>query len=241
MKSQNPFFLSGRLVYVWCRPVLGLTFLCIFLLLFGGCGGGSDDAAASAPDSNRDASPTVAGCDGDLFIQAPVEAIDANSQTLTLFDLTIRADDRTRFNRVNLADLAVGDYVDTRATEADGGIVATCLEYEGVRDEVELHGPVDADGIAAPRLSILGVEIQTGANTVFEQGRLTQAAFFAQVQSDDLVEVEGQLQADGSIRAEEIEFDDDDDGDDFDDDDGGASAIDLDDDDDGGFDDDDDD
>lgn len=112
------------------------------------------------------------------------------------------------------------------------------------RDEVELRGPVDAGGIAAPRLSILGVEIQTDANTVFEQGRLTQTTFFAQVQSDDLVEIEGQLQADGSIRAEEIEFDDNiddfaDDGNDFDDD--GSAVIDLDDDDDDGDDDDDDD
>ena len=124
--------------------------------------------------------------------------------------LAIRVNDRTRFDDVYLTDLAVGDFVDVHGfVTADGAVVATCLERESERQEVELRGPVDVAGIAAPRLFILGIEIQTDASTVFEDGRLRQAAFFAQVQSDDLVEVEGQLQADGRIRADEIEFDDD--------------------------------
>ena len=133
-----------------------------------------------------------------------------------------------------LADLAVGDFVEVHGfVTADGAVVATCLERESERNEVEVRGPVDVAGIDAPRLFVLGIEIHTDAGTTFEDGRLTQAAFFAQVQSDDLVEAEGQLQADGSIRADEIEFDDDGD---LDDDDSGSE-----DDDDGDSDDDDDD
>lgn len=248
MPSHDGPLLSSRSIRSWRRFALGLAFLLLSLLAFNSCGGGGDDGDAVGSDEGGAPVPVVAGCAGDIFIQAPVEAIDVISQTLTLLDLPVRVDGRTRLN-VNLADLTLfGDYFDVRgAIGADGVIVATCLEHEGARDEVELRGPVDADGIAASRLSILGVEIQTDANTVFEDGSLTQAAFFAQVQPDDLIEVEGQLQADGSLRAEEIDFDfddnmddfdddddfddNDDDGDDFDDDDDGSSVVDLDDDD----------
>lgn len=226
MKSQRTPLLSGRSRYQWFHSALGLTVLLACSFMFSGCDG-----------STSHAHPLATRCEGEIFIEAPVQATDVNAQILTLLDLAIRVNDYTRFDDVHLSGLAVGDFVDVHGfVTADGAVVATCLEREPERHEVELRGPVDVGGIAAPRLFILGIEIQTDANTVFEDGRLRQAAFFAQVQSDDLVEVEGQLQADGSIRADEIEFDDDVE---FDDEDDDGRAFDNDEDDDDDFDDDD--
>ena len=263
MNSRCGPLLSSRSMRSWRCFVLGLALLLVSLLAFSGCGGGGDDSVgggdAAGPDEPSVPVPVVAGCEGDIFMQAPVEAIDAHMQTLTLLGLAIYVDDHTRFNNANLGGLAVDDYVDVRGfSDVDDSIAASCLEREEVpRDEVELRGPVDANGIAESRLFILGVEVQFDANTVFEDGSLTRAEFFAQLQPGDLVAVKGQL---GSIHAEEVRFDDstddlddladrssrafddhDDDGDDF----GFASDLDdddgiLDDDDDGILDDDDD-
>ena len=240
MNRHRTPLLSRRSRFSWYRLAMAFTLILIPLLALNGCGGSGGDHDDDDDDgSSRNIAPAVPGCDGEIFIEASVEASGTNTQSLTLLGLTVRIDDRTRFNNVHLADLAVGDFVDMRGfVAADGDVVATCLEREASRDEVELWGPVDANGIVEPRLFILDVEIQTGLHTVFEDGRLTQAAFFAQVQPDDLVEVEGQLQADGSIRAAEVEFEDSRGvfGSDDDDDDG---AFGSDDDDDDGDDDDD--
>ena len=238
MKSQRTPLLSGQSMHRWFRSALGLT----VLLTFVGCDGGVSQAH-----------PVATRCEGEVYIEAPVQATDVDTYILTVLDLAVRINDRTRFDDVHLKELAVGDFVEVHGfVTVDGAVVATCLERETERHEVELRGPVDAGGIAESKLFVLGVEIQTDASTEFEDDRLRQATFFAQVQPDDLIEVEGQLQADGSIRADEIEFDfdadgsDDDDADgDFDDDDNGVDddddGGDSDDDDDGGDNDDDDD
>ena len=123
--SQRVPLLSGRSTCSWSRSVLGLTLLFIVLLALGSCGGGGDDSSSGATG------PVVASCQGAIFIQAPVEAIDVNSQTLTLLGLTIHVDDLTRFHDANLADLAVGDDVDMRGViDVDDAIVASCLERE---------------------------------------------------------------------------------------------------------------
>jgi len=223
MKSQCVPVLSGQSRYRWFRPALALTVLLACVLTFAGCDG-----------SVSQAHPVATRCEGEIFIEAPVQGTDVDTHILTLLDLAIRVNDRTRFDDVHLTGLAVGDFVEVHGfVTADGAVVATCLEREAGYHEVELRGPVDVDGIAAPRLFVLGIEIHTDVNTVFEDGRLRQATFFAEVRSDDLIEVEGRLQADGSIRADEIEFDDNDGGFDADDDDGGVP-----DDDDGDIDDD---
>ena len=103
MNSQRGPLLLGRSTCSWSRSFLGLTLLLIALLALGSCGGGGDESSSGATD------PVVASCQGAIFIQAPVEAIDVNSQTLTLLGLTIHVDDFTRFHDANLADLAVGN------------------------------------------------------------------------------------------------------------------------------------
>ena len=246
MKSLCAPLFADQSRFRWCQSALGLTVLLACSFTFSGCDG-----------STSHAHPVATRCEGEIFFEAPLQATDANAQILTVLGLAIRVNDRTQFDDVHLTDLAVGDFVEVHGfVTADGAVVATCLERQSERGEVEVRGPVDVAGIDAPRLFVLGIEIHADAGTVFEDGRLTQAAFFAGVQADDLVEVEGQLQADGSIRADEIEFDDngdfddndsntddDDDSDDDDDDDDSGSDDDgdSDDDDDDGDDDDDDD
>ena len=240
MKRPCWYALSSRRVHGWRRFALSLAALLLCLFMLGGCGGSDGDHDDDDDDDVRLIPPTAQRCVGETFVEAPVQASEANAQSLTLLGLTVRVSD------VSLPVLVEGDFVALRGSVgADGAIVATCLERVAARSEVELQGRVDAGGINEPRLSILGIEIQTDANTVFENGRLTQALFFAQVRSDDLVEVEGQLLADDRIRARDVEFedddrapygDDDDDGDFDDDDDGGLGS----DDDDDGYDDDDD-
>ena len=149
--------------------------------------------------------PAVATCAGEIFIQAPVEAIDSGLKTLTLLDLTFHIEDQTQSNHFELADLAAGDHVDLRGSVDDeGDLVASCLELERLLGEVELRGPVDATGIPSSRLFILGVEIRIGASTLFEGGELTQEEFLAQLQPGDLLAVTWKL---GSIHAEAVEFD----------------------------------
>ena len=250
MPGRYEFLLSSRSTCSWRRFALGLALLLASLLVFSGCGGGGDDGSGggggdvAGPGEPSAPVPVVASCEGDIFMQAPVEAIDTHMQTLTLLGLTLYVDGHTQFNNAHLEDLAVDDYVDVRGfSDVDDSIAASCLEREEVpRDEVELRGPVDPNGIATSRLFILGVEVQFSANTVFEDGSLTQAEFFAQLQPGDLVAVKGQL---GSIHAEEVKFDDSADDlddtvdsssrgfDDYDDDDDFGLTSDLDDDDDG--------
>ena len=223
MRKRSKSLLSDRMMSCWRHLALGVVVPLVCLHLLSGC-----DSSASH------AHPVGVRCEGEVFIEAPVQAADPNSQTLAVLDLPIRLNERTRLENARLAALAVGDFVEVHGfLTADGAVAATCLEGEAQRDNVEVRGPVDVGGLDAPRLFILGIEIETDADTVIESGRLTRAAFFAQVESDDLVEVEGRLRTDGSIRAKAIEFHDD--NADFDDDDGSGS----DDDDDGDYDDDD--
>ncbi|MCZ0951573.1 MAG: DUF5666 domain-containing protein, partial [Rhodospirillaceae bacterium] len=151
MKSQRAPLLSDRPMYGWFRSVFALTLLPTCLLVFGGCDG-----------SVSQAHPLATRCEGEVIIEAPVQAAEVDARILTLLDLAIRVNDRTRFDDVDLTGLAIGDFVEVHGyVTADGAVVATCLEREAVYHEVELRGPVDVDGIVAPRLFVLGVEIQT--------------------------------------------------------------------------------
>ena len=240
MKRQRSHPFSSRLRKCgWgCNPALAFILSC--LLAVSGCGSGGEEGG----DVFASPAPAVPTCAGEIFIQAPVEAKDSSLKTLTLLDLTFHVEDQTRLSHFELSDLVAGDHVDLRGfVDDEGDLVASCLELETLRGEVELRGPVDATGIPSSRLYILGVEIDIGAGTLFEGGELTQEEFFAQLQPGDLLEVTWKL---GSIHAEAVEFDDnaygpsddvvggsdftdhDDDDDDFD-----VLFLDLDDDDDG--------
>ena len=237
MNRRRVPLLPGRSIRAWWKFASNVALILVLLLAHGSCGGSGGDR--DDDDSSSRMPQTATTCGGEIFVRGPVEPSDADARSLAVFGLTIRINERTRLGNINPSVLAEGDFIAMRGFEAsDGGVVATCLVRQATRHEVGLRGPVDAGGIAASRLFILGIEVQVDGNTVFENGHLSQTAFLAQLQPDDLIEVEGQLQATGSIRAGAIEFDDNDGSFGSDDDDDGAFG---DDDDDGLGDDDDDD
>ncbi|MEO0615867.1 MAG: DUF5666 domain-containing protein, partial [Pseudomonadota bacterium] len=113
-----------------------------------------------------------------------------------------------------LADINVGDYVEIRGSESPANsdaIVATRLERDDDTGEAELRGIVDA--ITEPTLTILGVTVETNAQTEYEDADeqpLTAAEFFAAIQAGAVVDVQGVESSDTVIVAEEIEIEDDD-------------------------------
>ena len=212
MNMHCPPLLPGRSAGAWLRFASSVALILVLFLAVGSCGGsGGDRDDDDDDDGSSRMAPTAATCSGEIFVRGPVEASDADTRSLTVLGLTFRTNEDTRLSNIDLSVLAAGKFVAMRGFQAsDGGVVASCLVRQATRHEVELRGPVDAGSITATRLFILGIEVQVDHNTVFEDGRLTKEAFIAQLKPDDLVEVEGQLQAGGPIRAGAIEFDDND-------------------------------
>ena len=161
--------------------------------------------------------------DEDTRVASLVDAVDAAAGTLTILGVQITTDALTRFEDqssnadgtpLNLADINVGDYVEVRGSETPANsdaVVATRLERDDSPDEAELRGIVDA--IAEPTLTVLGVTIETNAQTEFEDANeqpLTAAEFFAALQTGSVVDVQGVESSDTVLIAEEIELEDDD-------------------------------
>lgn len=151
-----------------------------------------------------------------IELRAHVEATDNTAGTITLLGLTIGTDDVTRFEDnsdldvpiFGLDDIAVGDWVEVRAfTTPSGDLVATHIERDDAEDEIEIKAPVDS--VARPDLQVLGLTIQTDANTDFEDGNdttLTADDFFARVSDLPVVKITGVLLGGNVIRASKIEL-----------------------------------
>ena len=80
---------------------------------------------------------------------------------------------------------------------------------DDAEDEVELRGPVDVDSVLQPMFTILGVTIETNADTEFEaddDDDLTADEFFGLLQPGMTVEAEGIENPDNVIVADEVEF-----------------------------------
>jgi len=108
------------------------------------------------------------------------------------------------------SNLNVGDYVEVRGAEfpaGSGGVLASLLEREDLRPEVELQGFVET--IAQPALGILGVTINTGGGTAFrdvDDAPLSATQFFGAVALGRLVKANGVEVADRAIQANEVEL-----------------------------------
>lgn len=161
-------------------------------------------------------------------IEDVITAIPA-PDTIVAGGVTIRLTSRTRFEdhgddrnqSLNAAALRVGDYVEVKGRVATGNEVeATRLERDDDEDDASLRGPVTA--IAAPNLSILGVEVVTNGSTDFEDDdgdNLSADQFFARLAPGEPVKASFDLGAEPRV-AREVEFEsggDDDDNDDDDD------------------------
>jgi hypothetical protein len=157
-------------------------------------------------------------------IEARVDSVNATAGTLVVLGIDVTVNAATRVEdkgdqhreMFSLANISAGDFVEIRGAESPAGsndVVASRLERRRPEDRLRLRGNVDT--VSAPAFSILGVTIQTNANTRFEDededddhddsagGALT---------LDDLlgktVSVQGTL-SNGVLIAREIELEDD--------------------------------
>ena len=150
---------------------------------------------------------------GFLRVEGLVGAVGADTVTIFGIDILInsgtRLEDKSSANleSFSIADINVGDYLETRAFENSDGVVATLVERDDFDNEVAIRAFVDS--VSDPNLVIRGVNVFTNGATVFRDQNdavITAAAFFA-VAEGRLVEASGTL-LNGGILAEEVELED---------------------------------
>ncbi len=137
---------------------------------------------------------------GSVRLSAFVVSVDAAAGTFRALNTTVLVNDDTRkedkvsgSQSFSLAELRSGDWVEVNGypdASASGRIVATRLERDDPRNEVELRGP--AEQLAAPAFSILGTAVETNAGTEFEdeEVRISSAEFFSRA-AGQVVNVDG--------------------------------------------------
>jgi hypothetical protein len=138
----------------------------------------------------------------DVRIVSTIAAIDTAGGTLTALGLTVATDATTRFedgtttgtDRLALADLHTGDWVDIRGYEmpvGSGKVTATRVERIEVQTEHRMRGPFRNP--ERPAFDVLTVQVLTTGNTQFvrEVGEIITAEEFFLTPLDDLVEARG--------------------------------------------------
>jgi hypothetical protein len=149
--------------------------------------------------------------ESDIEISAPVEAVDADNNTITVLGQTVLVDTLTRMNDdrhdlavmaeryFDISDIAVGDWVEIDAYNSESGLVATELERTDASEDskVEVEGVIT--DITDTGLLVVGNVVHVDVSSfsdVFELGQE--------------IEVEGDF-IEGVIIATEISVDDEDD------------------------------
>ena len=139
----------------------------------------------------------------DVRIEAQVDQVAADTATVTVLGLTFVVDDGAMLEDksdadlkdFNLADLSPGDYVRLRGLEdvAGGrGLVAVRLQREDFDSDTILQARVQ--GVAEPSFVLLGITIDTGPDTEFENVAdqvISPGEFFAAIGSGILVKAKG--------------------------------------------------
>jgi Domain of unknown function (DUF5666) len=106
-----------------------------------------------------------------------IDSVDKTAGTITVLgsviavDATTRLEDKSsaKIERFSINDLNQGDFVVVRGVESGGNkLKATRLERRAPSTEALLRGTVS--NAVAPQFTILGVTVQTDANTQFEIG-----------------------------------------------------------------------
>ncbi|MDH3587918.1 MAG: DUF5666 domain-containing protein [Gammaproteobacteria bacterium] len=157
----------------------------------------------------------------DIELEAMVDSTDVNGGTLTVLGLVIATTDVTRFeddsdqsqSTFGLGDISSGNWVEVKAyLDESGNLIATQVERDDAEDEVEIKAAVEA--VARPDLQVLGLTIQTDANTEYEDINelpLSADDFFAQVDVATRVQIRGAVLSGNVILASEIELEEEDD------------------------------
>lgn len=158
--------------------------------------------------------------EGEIEIEGLLQAVNLDTNTITILDTEFVVDEYSQLKddsdldirRFRLDQLNVGDLLEVEAFPSGDMLVVKKLEREeaaGESDndsgEVKLKGSVVA--IDGTTLQLQGVTVTTGQFTEFELGDsdVSSDTFFAQLVVGDWIEVEGIMQADGSVLATEIE------------------------------------
>ncbi len=157
--------------------------------------------------------------DSDSEVAGFVEAIDTAANSLRVLGITLITSPQTQFEDqlgdsnqpFGLADLDSGDFVEVRGAEAsDGGntVLLSRLERDEPEDELTLEGALDT--VDDPLLTVLGVAVETNAQTDFEDAfdnTISASEFFAMAAAGVRVKIRLQDQG-GTLLAEEVEFED---------------------------------
>ena len=152
---------------------------------------------------------------GDVELSGSVDSLSLATSSLVLLGVTVRTTPITRFEdqssadveRFDLADLAVGDYVEIRAYDDGSGLVATLLERDDPEAGVELRGI--ATDVAQPDFRVAGVAVTTDAQTEYRDNSgasISAATFFAAAPGRE-VKVRGSLVG-SAVLAERAELED---------------------------------
>ena len=141
--------------------------------------------------------------------------------SIVLLGITFDVDNRTRFEDkdgsapteiFNISDIAVGDYLEVRGQEdGSGGVFAVIVERDRPDTETILQGFLQEDPATQP-LTILGVIVETGPATIFEDQNddpISESAFFTMIQTGSLLKAKGTMIMAGppvTLVAEEVEI-----------------------------------
>lgn len=131
--------------------------------------------------------------------------LTVNGFSFIVTDSTVILDNNNQM--ISFASLQVGDLVEIRADVAsDGSLITTKIKIEDMfNDEVELTATIEK--IHADSIVVGGVAFLVDANTIILNKQNIPIAF-AQLQVGMLVEIRGDVQADGTILATKIKVED---------------------------------
>lgn len=158
---------------------------------------------------------TASSSSNEVEVEGPIEALSATS--ITVLGITFSLDAATSFlnddnDPTTAAAFAVGTRVEVKGRAAGGGTLrATRVKpdddsFDDDGQEIELHGPIQA--LDATSVTVQGRVFTTTASTRYlddDNNVIARDAFAV----GDLVEAEGHVLADGTVRAEKIKRDDD--------------------------------
>ncbi|MEL7311555.1 MAG: DUF5666 domain-containing protein [Pseudomonadota bacterium] len=157
--------------------------------------------------------------ESDIEIFAAVDSIDVASNTVVVLGIPVILDDLTKIednsdfeiDPLTLADINAGDFLEIVGNEnplISGQIEAALVERDDA-DDTGIVGFVSA--VSQPALTVLGVTIETDANTEFtdsDDNELTAAEFFAAVAVGSEIEATGTESSDTTLVASEVSLED---------------------------------
>ena len=154
----------------------------------------------------------------DVRATAVVDSVSAGGNSFVMLGIPVNVDRLTRIEDKSTRDiepfglgqLAAGDYVTVRGTEfpaGSGQILAARLEREDIDTATLLQGFVT--DFTEPTVTILGVRIETGSETLFQDqndSQVPSTEFFGALTAGALVTAKGVEIAAQAIAATEIGF-----------------------------------